>query len=152
MQNDLWLWKWKIYHQWEAKGRQSLVEGVDSMLHHKNVPLCFWAEAVNTSGYTLNRVATRVLHGKIPLKLWSNQIPDVSSFRTFDSLAYIHIPSKSKRSLIVNQENVRSLVILQGAKLIDYGVMRSVNLLPAGTLFLMRIRFFPVLSLRSNWS
>jgi hypothetical protein len=39
------------------------------MLHEKELPKKLWAEAANTSVYLLNRMPTRALQKKLPLKL-----------------------------------------------------------------------------------
>lgn len=69
------------------------------MLYNKNIPLPFWAEAVNTAVYTLNRVASRTRQGLTPHEKWTGSRPDVSHFRVFGSLAYCHVPKETRKKL-----------------------------------------------------
>lgn len=54
----------------------------------------FWAEAVATAVYLLNRSPTKAVKKRIPYKAWSGRKPEVSHFRIFGSIAYVHIPSE----------------------------------------------------------
>ena len=47
------------------------------MLFEKHLPKSFWAEAVATSVYLLNRLAIKVVDGKTPLEAWSGSKPSV---------------------------------------------------------------------------
>lgn len=71
------------------RDNRTIVECAQRMLHHRCVPLRFWAEAVNTAVYILNRLAVKGrLEGRTPTGYWSGETPDVSHFRTFGSLAW----------------------------------------------------------------
>ena len=69
------------------------------MLYHKHVPLAFWAKAVNTAAYILNRVASRTLHGLTPYEKWTGSKPNVSHLCVFGNLAYSHIPKEIRQKL-----------------------------------------------------
>ena len=56
----------------ERKNR-TLVEMAIIMLHEYNLPLYFWAEAVNTSCYISNRVFKRPILNKTSYELWNNR-------------------------------------------------------------------------------
>ncbi|GJR14960.1 retrovirus-related pol polyprotein from transposon TNT 1-94 [Tanacetum coccineum] len=47
------------------------MEMARSMLYEKKLPKMFWAEAVATSVYLLNRLATKAVSGKSPIEAWS---------------------------------------------------------------------------------
>jgi hypothetical protein len=68
------------------------MEAIGNMLHSANVDVCFWAEAVHTAIYTLNRTATRTLVGCTPYEAWYKSKPSLSHLRVFGANAYIHIP------------------------------------------------------------
>ena len=72
----------------ERKNR-TLQEMARTILHENNVPNYFWAEAVNTSCYILNRVLIRSSLDKTPYKLWKNKKPNISYFKVFGSKCFI---------------------------------------------------------------
>ena len=51
--------------------------------------IIFWAEAVNTSCYILNRVLIRSSLDKTPYELWKNKKPNFSYFKVFESKCFI---------------------------------------------------------------
>ncbi|CAL9196629.1 unnamed protein product [Musa hybrid cultivar] len=59
----------------ERKNR-NLQEMARTMLNEHNLPKYFWAEAVNTACYILNRVLVRPLLTKTPYELWNNKKPN----------------------------------------------------------------------------
>lgn len=81
------------------RDNQTIVKGAKSMWYYITIPLEFRAEAVNTVVFVLNRIASRTLDGKTPYELWLGEIPDISHFRIFGSLAYAHIPKQIWRKL-----------------------------------------------------
>ena len=60
-----------------------------TMLHENNLPSYFWAEAVDSSCYILNRVLIRFSLDKIPYELWKNMKPKISYFKVFGSKYFI---------------------------------------------------------------
>ena len=81
------------------RDNRTVVESARSMLFHYSMPLPFWAEAINTAVYTLNRVSSRTLHGDTPYTKWYGIKPDVSYFRVFGSLCYAHVPKPLRKKL-----------------------------------------------------
>src|SRR5256886_9376141 len=59
------------------------------MLIESKLPKYFWAEAVNTSCYILNRVLIRPFTHKICYELYHDKLPKVSYFKTFGCKCYI---------------------------------------------------------------
>ena len=59
------------------------------MLHEYNLPLYFWAEAVNTSCYISNRVFKRPILNKTSYELWKNRKPKISYLRVFGCKCFI---------------------------------------------------------------
>ncbi|KAE8669333.1 hypothetical protein F3Y22_tig00112249pilonHSYRG00290 [Hibiscus syriacus] len=75
----------------ERKNRH-LVEICRSMLHAKNVPGRFWAEAMRTAAFVINRLPQPRLEFVSPFeKLW-NIKPTVSYFRVFGCVYYVFVP------------------------------------------------------------
>ena len=60
----------------ERKNR-NLQEMARTMLNEHSLPKYFWAEAVNTACYILNRVLVRPLLTKTPYELWNNKKPNL---------------------------------------------------------------------------
>nr|DAD23742.1 TPA_asm: hypothetical protein HUJ06_025205 [Nelumbo nucifera] len=75
----------------ERKNRH-LAEICRSMLHAKNVPRQFWAEAMKTTTFVINRLPQQRLCFLSPFeKLWSVK-PTVSYFRVFGCIYYVFVP------------------------------------------------------------
>ena len=72
----------------ERKNR-NLQEMARTMLNEHSLPKYFWAEAVNTACYILNRVLVRPLLTKTPYELWNNKKPNVSYFKVFGCKCFI---------------------------------------------------------------
>ena len=72
----------------ERKNR-TLQEIARTMLNEKNLPKYFWAEAVNTSYYVLNRVLLRSILKKTLYELWKNKKPNIGYFKVFGCKCFI---------------------------------------------------------------
>ena len=60
-----------------------------TMLNKNNLPKYFWAEAVNTSCYVLNRILLRLILKKTPYELWKNKKLNISYFKVFGCKCFI---------------------------------------------------------------
>ena len=67
----------------------TLQEFARSILNEYDLPKYFWAEAVNTACYILNRVLIRSSLNKTPYELWHNKIPNVGYFKVFGCKCFI---------------------------------------------------------------
>ncbi|GJV48150.1 putative ribonuclease H-like domain-containing protein [Tanacetum coccineum] len=67
----------------ERKNR-TLIEAARTMLADSFLPNTFWAEAVSTACYVLNRVLVTKPHNKIPYELITGKIPIISYIRPFE--------------------------------------------------------------------
>ncbi|KAK8936006.1 hypothetical protein KSP39_PZI013951 [Platanthera zijinensis] len=72
----------------ERKNR-TLQELARTMLAEFSLPRSFWAEAVNTASYVMNRVMLRPLLKRTPYELYFDRKPSVSYFRVFGCPCYI---------------------------------------------------------------
>ncbi|KAA0067564.1 Retrovirus-related Pol polyprotein from transposon TNT 1-94 [Cucumis melo var. makuwa] len=72
----------------ERKNR-TLQEMTRVMIHAKNLPLNFWAEAVNTACHIHNRITTRSGTTTTLYELWKGRKPNVKYFHIFGSTYYI---------------------------------------------------------------
>lgn len=82
----------------ERKNR-SIVEMGRCMLQGKQLPKSFWAEAVNTAVFLLNRLPTKALNKQTSFEAWHGYKPKVSGLRTFGCLCYYLTPSVSRDKL-----------------------------------------------------
>ena len=60
-----------------------------TMLNENNLPKYFWAEAVNTSCYVLNRILLRPILKKTPYELCKNKKPNIGYFKVFGCKCFI---------------------------------------------------------------
>ena len=70
-----------------------------TLLHHAQCPSNFWAEAIATSIYLLNRSTTKALDGMTPFKAFTGHKPGVRHLRVFDCIAHVHVPKSKRRTL-----------------------------------------------------
>ncbi|KAM1739403.1 hypothetical protein ACFX11_015127 [Malus domestica] len=82
----------------ERKNR-TIVEMAKCMMVEKGVPLDFWAEAVNTAVYTLNRCPTKALDKKTHFEAYSGRKPGIKHMKIFGSICYAHIPTQLRQKL-----------------------------------------------------
>ena len=61
-----------------------------TMLCENNLPRYFWAKAVNTSCYILNHALIHPILKKTPYELWNDRKPNISYFRAFGCVCYVH--------------------------------------------------------------
>jgi transposase InsO family protein len=73
---------------------RTLVEAARSMFHHRNIPLYFWAEAIQTAVYILNRTYTRLRPKSTPYEGWFGIKPSLVHTRIFRCDAFIHVPKE----------------------------------------------------------
>lgn len=73
------------------------MESARTMLSAKEMDLKFWAEAVNTAVYVINRTGTSTIQNKTPFELWTGKEPNFDNFQSFGSTVYAHIPKERRR-------------------------------------------------------
>jgi hypothetical protein len=84
----------------ERKNR-TLIESAGTMLDEYKTSNRFWAEAVNTTCHTVNRLYLHRLLKKTPYELLTSNKPNVSYFRVFGSKCYVLLKrSKSSKSTL----------------------------------------------------
>jgi hypothetical protein len=69
------------------------------MLNEKNLPNYFWAEAVATVVYIMNRTPIAIVHGMTPEEKFTSKKPNVSHLRVFGYIAYVHVPDEKRSKL-----------------------------------------------------
>ena len=76
---------------------QTLIDSARCMLIHANMPLKFWAEAVNVAVYVHNYCSTSSLDYDTPFKCWYKRQPDVSNLRVFGCICYMHVSKQLRQ-------------------------------------------------------
>ncbi len=69
------------------------------MLNEKNLPNYFWAKAVATVVYIMNRTPTTTVHGMTPEEKFTGKKPDVSHLKVFSCIAYVHVLDEKRSKL-----------------------------------------------------
>ena len=70
---------------------RALLERTRCMLISAGLPKVFWAEAVTTTAFLINKCPSTALSFKTPKEVWSGHPPNYSKFRVFGCSAYAHI-------------------------------------------------------------
>lgn len=74
----------------ERKNR-TIMEMAKSMMSEKNLPRTFWAEAVYTVVYLLNRLPARLVEGMTPIEAGSGSKPFARHLSIFGSVCYTRV-------------------------------------------------------------
>ena len=82
----------------ERKNR-TVMEAARAMLLEKGLPKRFWAEAVSTAVYLLNRCPTKAVQNKTPIEAWSGRKPSAKHLKVFGCICYSHIPKEKRGKL-----------------------------------------------------
>lgn len=91
-----------IPHSPQQNGRaermnQTIMDKARCLLLDANLDKAFWAEAVATAAYLVNRAPARALEHKTPEEVWSGERPSLSHLRVFGTRVLAHIPKQSRK-------------------------------------------------------
>lgn len=75
------------------------MEMAKSMLFEKGLPRSFWAEAINTTIYLINRCPTKALNNQTPFETWSLRKPSMNHLKVFRCVCYAQIPKEKRYKL-----------------------------------------------------
>ena len=78
---------------------QTVMEMAMSMLHDKKLSKVFWAEAVYTAVYLINRCPTKAVWNKTPIEAWNRRKPSVKHLRIFGCICYAQVPKEKRYKL-----------------------------------------------------
>ena len=70
---------------------RTLNERARSMRLHAGLPKTFWADAVSTAAYLINRGPSVPMEFRLPEEVWSGKEVKFSHLKVFDYVSYIHI-------------------------------------------------------------
>ena len=71
-----------------------------SMLSSAGIGQEFWAEAVETTCYLVNRSPTSALIDKTPQEVWTGKKLSIKHLKFFGCDAYVHVPKEKRASWI----------------------------------------------------
>lgn len=69
------------------------------MMLNAHLTKMYWAEAIHTAAYIVNRSPTKSLSYKTPEEMWIGQKPKVSHMRTFGYETMVHLPREKRKKL-----------------------------------------------------
>jgi transposase InsO family protein len=78
---------------------RSIMEMVRCMLHGKDLPKQFWAEAANTAVFLQNRLPTKALKDKTPFEAWYGYKPSLTFLKVFGCVCFAHVPQVKRDKL-----------------------------------------------------
>jgi hypothetical protein len=70
---------------------RTIISKVRCMLSNVGLNRHFWAEAVSTACYLINRSPSTAIYKKTPIEVWFGSPDDYSSLRVFGCPAYVHV-------------------------------------------------------------
>jgi transposase InsO family protein len=85
---------------------RTLMEKARSMLNGVWLEQEFWAEAVSTTCYLVNRSHSSALDDTTPHEVWSGKKPSLQHIRVFGCDAYVHVPKENRSKLDNKAEKV----------------------------------------------
>ncbi|KAL5569040.1 hypothetical protein UlMin_025615 [Ulmus minor] len=78
---------------------KNVMETARAMLMEKGLPKTFWAEAVYTIVYLLNRCPTNAVKDMTAVEAWSGRKPSAKHLKVFGCICYAHIPQEKRSKL-----------------------------------------------------
>ena len=82
----------------ERKNRH-IAEIARALMSEKEMPQYYWTEVVHTAVYIMNRTPTAAVHDVTPEEKFTGLKADVSHFKVFGCIAYVHIPDELRTKL-----------------------------------------------------
>lgn len=74
------------------------------MLFDAELSKGFWAEAVMTAAYIINRLPCKSNNNKSPIELWANERPNLAAMKIFGCTAMVHVPKEKRKKLDAKSE------------------------------------------------
>ena len=78
---------------------RTLNERARSMRLHAGLPKTFWADAVSTAAYLINRGPSVPMEFRLPEEVWSGKEVKFSHLKVFDCVSYVYIDSDARSKL-----------------------------------------------------
>ena len=78
---------------------RTITERARCMRIHAGLPKQFWADAVSTAAYLINRGPSVVLNCGLPQEAWTGKKVNLSHLRIFGCVSYVHIEAENRSKL-----------------------------------------------------
>ena len=78
---------------------RTINEQARSMRLHSGLPQTFWADAVHTAVYLINRGPSVPLEFRLPEEVWRGKEVQLSHLKVFGCVSYVHIDSDARNKL-----------------------------------------------------
>ena len=89
---------------------RTILEKSEAMRQHACLPPSFWQDAVEAALHIYNRQPMRRLDWSTPMFKWNGDVPDVSYFKVFGSLAYVFIHKEDRQNKSLRKQKKPSLL------------------------------------------
>ena len=76
-----------------------VMEMVRCMVHEKNFPKKFWAEAASTAVFLQNRLPSKALKDQTPFEAWYGYKPSLKFLKVFGCVCFVYIPQNKRDKL-----------------------------------------------------
>ena len=114
----------------------TILERARSMRIHAGLPKQFWADAVNTAVYLINRWPSVALNYGIPEEAWTGKEVNLNHLRIFDCISYVHVYLHHKSKL--DPKSKRCIFIGYSISEYGFGMQKIKRFLGARMWYLMR--------------
>ncbi|KAE8655608.1 F-box family protein, putative isoform 2 [Hibiscus syriacus] len=94
----------------------TLLERTRAMLRDACLEKSFWAEAVNTTCYLVNRAPSTAIELKTPMEMWTGKPADYSNLHIFGSIVYVMYNSQEISKLDPKSRKCKFLGYADGVK------------------------------------
>ncbi|MCO5596583.1 hypothetical protein L7F22_050648 [Adiantum nelumboides] len=93
-----------ILNDFYDSARTHIVEVARALMSEKNMPPCYCAKATSTVVYTMNKTPIAAVHDMTPKEKFTGKKPNVSHFKLFGCIAYVHLPDELRTKLDLKAE------------------------------------------------
>lgn len=105
--------------EFQKEETEHLMEMVRCMLHEKDLPKKFWAEAANKTVFLQNRLPTKALQDKTSFEAWYGFKPSLSFLKIFGCVCFVmcHMLNELNETSLTRKQFLESLwAIIQSLK------------------------------------
>ena len=95
------------------------------MLSGTGLGQSFWAEAVETACYLVNRSPSSALEDKTPHEVWTGKKPSLSHLRVFVCDGYVHVPNGKRTKLDNKSERCIFIGYKDGLRVTCFGTQKQ---------------------------
>ncbi|KAE8721506.1 hypothetical protein F3Y22_tig00015910pilonHSYRG00092 [Hibiscus syriacus] len=100
----------------EERMNKTLLERTRAMSNVAGLEKSFWAEAVNTTCYLVNRTPSTIIELKTPMEMWTGKLADYSNLHIFGNTVYVMYNSQEISKLNPKSRKYKFLGYADGVK------------------------------------